>query len=186
MAINEACQLWIEQRITEELAERGDTGKSLREIGRELAAEIERVFEAKVNPDTLRKKAERIEGGTNVPTGENPATTPVKPGDSGDIYAPEVVVRKIDALVDKRRMSIREAAAVVADEYGKRTDSVRKTYAREKERTNYESTASHAWQFAEIAISQLGRIREDDPGRPEAFKKVKDWIDAQEDTHGDD
>lgn len=185
MAINEACQLWIEQRITEELAERGDTGKSLREIGRELAAEIERVFEAKVNPGTLFQKVRRATD-TNVSTAENPATTPVSTGDSGDAYTPEVVVRKIDALVDKRKVSIREAAAIVADEYGKKTDAVRRTYAREKERTNYESTATQAWQFAEIAISQLGRIRKDDPGRPGAFKKVKDWIDAQEDTNGDD
>ena len=57
MAINEACQVWIEQRIQEELQEKPDSGKSLREIGREIAAEIEKIFEAKVNPETLANRA---------------------------------------------------------------------------------------------------------------------------------
>ena len=82
MAIAEACQLWIEQRIEEELQDKDETGKSLREIGRELAAEIEKVFEAKVSPDTLRKRAERM-GGTNVPDAETPATTPKSVATSG-------------------------------------------------------------------------------------------------------
>jgi hypothetical protein len=70
VAINEACQVWIEQRIKEELDEKGTSGKSLRVIGKEIAKEIERIFEAQVNPDTIRKKAERM-GGTNVPLEEN-------------------------------------------------------------------------------------------------------------------
>jgi len=74
MALNEACQVWIEQRISEELQDRGETGKSLREIGRELAAEIERVFETKVNPRALEKKAEKMTA-TNVAHRESPTTT---------------------------------------------------------------------------------------------------------------
>ena len=66
MAINEACSLWIEQRISEELEEKEITGKSLREIGREISAEIERIFEAKVKPETLTMKASRMQGVTNV------------------------------------------------------------------------------------------------------------------------
>ena len=66
MAINEACSLWIEQRISEELEEKEITGKSLREIGREISAEIERIFEAKVKPGTITVKAYRMEGVTNV------------------------------------------------------------------------------------------------------------------------
>ena len=43
-----------------------ETGKSLRFIGRQIAQEIWKYFETKVNPETIRKKAERLSG-TNVP-----------------------------------------------------------------------------------------------------------------------
>ena len=81
MAVNEACQVWIEQRITEELEEKGTSGKSLRAIGKEISKEIERIFKAKVKPETIRKKAERMEGGTNVPQKENQK----KSEDSGEL-----------------------------------------------------------------------------------------------------
>jgi len=74
MAIPEACGLWIEQRVKEELERRGDTGASLREIGRQVASEVEKYFETKVNPDTIRKRAERING-TNVPQKETQANS---------------------------------------------------------------------------------------------------------------
>jgi len=59
MAVNEACQVWIEQRITEELEEKGTSGKSLRAIGKEISKEIERIFEAKVKPGTILTKVAR-------------------------------------------------------------------------------------------------------------------------------
>jgi hypothetical protein len=62
MAISEACCLWIDQRIEEELQEQ----KSHRAIGRQIAKEIEKYFETKVDPETIRKRADR-QGGTNVP-----------------------------------------------------------------------------------------------------------------------
>jgi hypothetical protein len=68
MALNEACQLWIEQRIDEEL-ESG--GKSHRAIGRELAAEIEKMFETKINPESVRSRvrgAIKKSGLINPPT----------------------------------------------------------------------------------------------------------------------
>ena len=68
MTINQACQVWIEQRADEELTEREKTGKSLRSIGKEIAAEILKVFEVKVNSSTIfqrvRRAAERAD--TNV------------------------------------------------------------------------------------------------------------------------
>lgn len=66
MALNEACQVWIEQRIQEELETKGN-GTSLRAIGRMIAAEVEKVFETKVKPDTIFKKVQRLSSGTNVP-----------------------------------------------------------------------------------------------------------------------
>jgi hypothetical protein len=62
MAINEACQVWIEQRIQEEKS----TGKSNREIGRKIAEEIKKLFEAEMSPETIRKRVDRMVG-TNVP-----------------------------------------------------------------------------------------------------------------------
>ena len=66
MPLSEACALWIEQRIEEEIQEQEETGKSLRAIGREIAKEIEKHFEAKVAPETLAKKASRLKSVTNV------------------------------------------------------------------------------------------------------------------------
>ena len=103
MAIAEGCQLWIEQRIEEELQDKGETGKSLREIGRELAKEIEKVFEAKVSPDTLRKRAERM-GGTNVPDTKSPATTPVQGGCTGCKLDPAAVASRIDHMYEAKRL----------------------------------------------------------------------------------
>jgi len=42
-------------------------------IGRAIAAEIEKVFESKVNPGTVFQKARRIQADTNV---SEPATPP--------------------------------------------------------------------------------------------------------------
>jgi hypothetical protein len=72
MTIPEACGLWIEQRVEEELESREKTGASLREIGRKVAAEVEQYFETKVKPETIYHKARRQnESGTNAP----PSTT---------------------------------------------------------------------------------------------------------------
>jgi len=78
MSISEACALWIEQQIDDELKEKEVTEKSLSAIGRDIAAEIERVFKAKVKPGTIRKKAERMAIGTNVPPSQNTPSSPKK------------------------------------------------------------------------------------------------------------
>lgn len=69
MAVPEACAVWIEQRLEEELAEQETTGKSIRAIGREVASEIEKYFETKVSPETIKTKALRIKnkGGSFEP-----------------------------------------------------------------------------------------------------------------------
>ncbi len=71
MAISEACQLWIEQRVEEEL----ETGKPYRAIGRELAAEIERIFEAKVSPSTITNRAWRKGRKDKAVSNETPTPT---------------------------------------------------------------------------------------------------------------
>jgi tyrosyl-tRNA synthetase len=94
MTISEACQVWIEQRVKEELEIKEDTGKSLRAIGRQVAKEIERLFETKVNPRTLEKRAERMRA-TNVA----PSVTPEEHEGEGVIKKKE----DSDALFQMKR-----------------------------------------------------------------------------------
>jgi len=158
MAIAEACQLWIEQRIEEELQDRDGTGKSLREIGRELAAEIEKVFEAKVDAGTLFQRARR-QADTNVSPSKNPATTPKSVVTSGYKPKPQEVAKRVEALVE-RGASIREAAKTVAVETGKTPSAVRQAFARERDKLAPEDEPSEAWQRAkeEKASRRLGPL----------------------------
>ena len=57
MALNEACQLWIEQEIEEGLRE----GKKPYSIGKEISAAIEKLFEARIPAGTVEKRAQRIQ-----------------------------------------------------------------------------------------------------------------------------
>lgn len=82
MAIPEACGLWIEQRVKEELDQQEKTGNSLREIGRQVAAEVEKYFETKVNPGTILTKAARMNKSVS---NETPSETPTATTDSEEI-----------------------------------------------------------------------------------------------------
>jgi len=164
MAVHEACQVWIEQRIQEEL-ESGDE-RSLREIGRTIAAEIERVFETKVNPETIKSKVLRARAGSNEPEAENLDAPTVKPGDSGDI------LREVERKVRSGK-SIREAAEEVASQAGKNPETVRKAYTRA---TGDPARASQAENIVGFAIAQLERLTKDDPKWEEAILKLESWI----------
>lgn len=165
MAINEACQVWIEQRIKEELEGGGE--KSLREIGRVIAAEIEKVFEAKVNPITIYSKVRESKiksDGFQSPV-ENPDAPTVKRGDSGDI------VREVERKV-RAGKSIREAAGEVAENFGKNPETVRKAY----NRVGDPARASQAFDIVGFAIAQLERLNRNDPKCEEALLKLETWI----------
>lgn len=56
LAKQEACQLFIEQEIEEGL----EKGKTAYLIGKDVAAWIEKLFHAKVNPSSIARKAQRI------------------------------------------------------------------------------------------------------------------------------
>lgn len=165
MAINEACQVWIEQRIQEELDDGDD--RSIREIGRVIAAEIETMFEAKVSPMTIYGKVRRrkIAADTNVSQTQSPYAPTVKPGDSGDI------VREVDRKV-RAGKSIREAAGEVAGNFGKNTEAVRKAY----NRAGDPARASQAFNIVGFAITQLERLNREDPKCEEALLKLETWI----------
>lgn len=94
MALNEACQVWIEQRIEEELADQTDNGKSIVRIATELQAEIEKVFQAKLSITCLRSKVSRKRC-ANAQQPGTPATTPVQAGNSGNKLTPQEVVVQV-------------------------------------------------------------------------------------------
>jgi len=71
MAIPEVCSLWIEQRVAEE----SESEKSGREIGRIIAAEVEKYFEVKISPEAIRSRAKRTVGQTDPPTENNEEST---------------------------------------------------------------------------------------------------------------
>lgn len=66
MANREACELYIEQEIKAGLEE----GKKPYSIGKDLSVWIEELFEVNINPETIKKRAQRLqnENGTNVPS----------------------------------------------------------------------------------------------------------------------
>ena len=55
MANTEACQVFIEQQIKEGL----DEGKTPYSIGQSLLKWLEKLFETKIKPTTIKKRAER-------------------------------------------------------------------------------------------------------------------------------
>jgi len=77
MAHQEACQVFIEQEIDKGLK----AGKTPYSIGKNLTVWLEKLFEAKIPPKTIAKRAERIKGklATNVaiePTFEDHSEIP--------------------------------------------------------------------------------------------------------------
>lgn len=101
MAIAEACQLWIEQRIEEELQDHQDDGKAVLRMATELQAEIEKVFQAKLSIPCLRSRIARQKC-ANAQQPETPATTPVKGGNTGNKLTPQEVVVLVASLTRSR------------------------------------------------------------------------------------
>jgi hypothetical protein len=131
MAIPEACGVWIEQRIKEELDTKGETGDSLREIGRKIAAEVEKYFEAKVSPETIKSKALRMQAGSNEPPQENATNTGDNSGDTGDKLTPVEISAQVEKELPNAG-SEREACRIVAEKTGKSPEAVKKAHQREK------------------------------------------------------
>ncbi len=105
MTIPEVCGLWIEQRFKEELETKGESGASLRSIGRKVAAEVEKNFETTVNPETIAMRASRqSKSVTNVTPGEKPAKSATNTCDNCDKLPSSVVAIRHIAM---KSMSLR-------------------------------------------------------------------------------
>lgn len=93
----EACQLYLEQEIESRL----EHGLTPGMIGKELTKEIKTIFEAKVKPATIKKRAQRI--GTNVPKSKSSnrdkiGTKLQKVLNRADSIAKEIGLDRIDVL----------------------------------------------------------------------------------------
>ncbi len=148
MAHSEACQLFIEERIKEGLAE----GKSAYAVAKELSAKIQQMFETAIPHSTLKDRALRMKRkiGGNPPTRSTPANH--------------------SEIQEKRHNQ------VLTDDKGKFTKGTAPGPGRPPKYETPVEPYSCALQMATIAISQLSRIRRGDPKRKEAFQEVINWI----------
>ena len=165
----ESCGLWVQQRMEEELAS-GE--KSMREIGRIISREIEKIFEVEIKPETIRKKAGRVSG-TFVPPVEKSVNTRESVGTVGTITE-QIEIKKTEGK------SINQASKEVAKDTGKNPETIRKTYNREvkkqeKIKADY-SRSDLAIRYAKMAIEDLRSIGKSDPKRAEAFELIINWI----------
>lgn len=96
----EACQLYLEQEIDDRLAE----GKTPGKIGKELTKEIEKLFEARVKPATIKKRAQRRKG-TDVPSKKNTGTdVPIKATDK-IVITDEKLIKEICSIAEILHMT---------------------------------------------------------------------------------
>lgn len=79
----QACQLFIEQEIEKGLS----SGKTTYAIGKEVAEWIQKLFQAKVRPETIEERARRMRMATNV------ATTSTTGKDNGIEEKPDKPIR---------------------------------------------------------------------------------------------
>jgi len=169
MAIPEACGLWIEQRIQEELETKGETGVSFRAISRTIGAEIEKYFETTVKPETIRKMASRMNSGTNVAPQVNGSN------DSGNEDNKENK-KGLTAKGEPRKRAPGAGRPKEKKVSSEPTDQPTTVPEWERRPVQYTGIYSDAELFAGMAISQLERISNDDPNAMKALDKVSDWI----------
>jgi len=91
-------------------------------IGRELSAEVEKIFETKISPEAMRARVRSASkrGGENLQATETPATAAVEPGDSGDKIDVPKLVEMVAEFVDSKKGSIRQGCAAVAAKAGRK------------------------------------------------------------------
>lgn len=130
MAIPEACGLWIQQRLEEEIQESGNTIESVRAIAKAVTDEVNRVFETNVNPETIRSIARRIKGGSIDP----PATTSCNDNKNNGVQGgasitPKEAVPMVKEKIEKGK-SKKAAVKEVSKETGLKENSVKSAHQR--------------------------------------------------------
>lgn len=105
MALNEACQLWIEQEIDAGL-DRGDTPYA---IGQLIAKEVEKLFEVKMEPRTIEQRARR-QTATNVAS-PKPSKKQTKPETKLQLEAARKVIQNNEISDDDLKAYIGDPLA---------------------------------------------------------------------------
>lgn len=90
---------------------------------------------------------------------------------------PERHLRPLTSLPPDEQREVYQKAVETAPEGKVTAKHVEKTVSEYKHTETH--TVTHAMEFATMAISQLERIRPDDPKRDEALRKVSRWIKKQ-------
>ena len=86
----------------------------------------------------------------------------------------------LELLKNGKSKNQSESARIISNKSGESFQAIRhKIYKRPKDIPQPEEKATEAMQFAVIAISQLERIRQDDPKRGDALNRVLNWIEKQ-------
>jgi len=170
MANREACEVYIEQEIESGL----EDGKTPYSIGKELSDWIAKLFEVRIKPDTLKKRAQRKQNkiGTNVP---KESKTPKTIEDT----TPKIIKDRHPQGGGKREGAGRKP---LPDKAKNKSNSPVKDFLPEKQDTYSNPYVLHisiASQLAIMAISQLERIELSDPDRESALLEVKQWIEKQ-------
>lgn len=88
----------------------------------------------------------------------------------------EAVLRPLTSLPPEQQKEVYQKAVETAPDGKVTAKHIEKTIQEYKHTETY--PVSDAMTFAGMAISQLERIRQDDPRRDEAIQKVMDWCDA--------
>lgn len=184
MANREACELWIEQEIESGL----ESGKTPYNIGKEVAEWIQKKFETYVKPDTIKKRAERLQNklGTNVPKKSQPPETIAN-------STPEIIKdRKPQGGGSRKNAGRPPKELFICKQCGCEFESIEYAYEMDggrcsecqiknpKPKLKHTETheVSDAIMITSIIISQLERIKKSDPKRQEAFEIIIKWIEA--------
>lgn len=135
---------------------KGDTGASLRSIGRSVAAEVERYFETKVKPETILKRASRMsqkQGVTNVTPEEKLVNSDSKPA-ATLVESPTITLNEAVELVRAELLlgvTSVQASKIIGQKYGFKPNSLRTAHSTSVRK------ASQNWKWA-VAERDLDRL----------------------------
>jgi hypothetical protein len=159
MAISEACKFEIKEEV-DQMVDRGDAATKSQAF--DAMVEFYRTIGIEIKRGTVERKYYRATGLTNVSNGENLTTTT----DSEEI-------KQIKPAKDGTMRGGPRPGA------GRKMKPQPDQQTRKEETEETENQCTEAYQFETIAISQLRRIRKDDPDRVGALTRVKVWIEHQ-------
>jgi hypothetical protein len=164
MAISEACKWEIKEEV-DQMVDRGDAATKSEAF--DAMVEFYRTIGIEIKKKTIETKYYRASA---RPSNEGNTETPTATSDSEEIKE----IKRQPAKDGTMRGGPRPGAGRKMNPQPQHDQPARKE---DLEKTQNQCT--EAYQFETIAISQLRRIRKDDPDRVGALIRVKKWIESQ-------